>query len=505
MPYTPPAMTELKDAITGLRKNYKNNNSERVARISLLEQLLAGVEASADLSETQKRDLLIGGMVLIQEDIASEYKFRSPENSTLYVYLKNALKLSAENKIADDERFLYFSELFLFQRTSPLQLNYSGLKWKSSSELLRFLEADLKYFRSKHENARIAALKTSQPTLEAIEAEIKKLCAEYLDNSQNRMFGRSEERMKMIQFINFIRETFDANMPAEQLKTNQQLYLKSFYLRLGLMIFTVISIDDEYGYTSPDGNWYLGKYNGSDLFRLCKSALNITDLKDLKCEQKMAWLTALLGYVDEVSKQQDLRFPAGYQERVAKLRHYCTHKNEIHNQPGWLRWGAEAVARNGASYAAGAVITTTVIPATASAVGLGTVTALGIATGPVGWLVLGASTLLASQLMRTAGATATGWALAYMIDRIGDMTGNATRRAIRAIDPSRPHQSYKLEDQPELTAEQKAFIERWINAVLELPDSVVSADEKKQIRFVLGLDSNALTCEATPEMAAVFR
>lgn len=510
MPYQVPALPELTAIIRELRDAYKNSNALRLSCISLLEKIAAGIESAP---EQDRRDILLGGLIFVMTDIAKEYSWLSPERSTLYKTIAAKLNLSEQNLLNDDQRFMYLGRFYLHLAKNETTVDISGSYWKSKAALLSYVENDIKLLK-KREEERLEALQAAQPTLNAVEKEIDQFCEAYLAEYNNRRFFRSESRVQLVNFIKFIRQTCRDQFSDEKVLESEDLYLKSCYIRLGLIMYVLLAINEEYGFFKPEGNRYLGKYNGSSLFKMCEKALNINGLSDLTCDQKMAWLNVLYAHVLEVSSKTEqygnnplFRDMAVHKE---KLRHLCTHKSELHNQPGWGMWAVTSATSNVVSYSVGAAATQMVSAAVVETAAMGTLTTaaatVGLATGPAGWLMFGAGAIIMTQLARTALPAAGGLAFAYLQDWVATATSNATRHVIRrTFSRNRPEGFWELDKHPRLPSEEREFIEKWMRTTLALPDSIIDAKEKAHIRDILGIvGENDQEFVAHSDMATVF-
>lgn len=514
MPYQSPSVAELTTIIRELRIAYPNKNPLRLSCIKLLEDIASTIHT---VPEDDQQDILLGALSFVLTDIASEYKNKnwlsplpllSPERSQLYLIISEKLKLSATNKLNDDERFMYFGKFYLHLMKPEVKFDLYGGYWPTKQALLKYVENALLALR-KREADRIEALQATQPTLDALEAEIDRFCDAYTAEYNSRRFFKAGNRTSLINLIKFIRQRTAEDFPKEHILQNETEYLRFCYIRLGTIMYILLTINNEYGFFKPEGNRWLGKYNGSSLFKMCEKALNITSLTDLTCNQKMAWLNVLDTYLDPMLDSFDKNNPfyAELKEHKKKIYELSIDKDKVHNQPGLAMRCATTTTSSVASYAVGVVATQVVSSAVTEMAGMGALTSaaavVGISSGPAGWLALGAGTIIMTQLLRTALPTAVTWTIGYLMNWAGTVTGHATSHIIHHTF-SKNNFNFKFSEYEKLTPEQRVFIKKWIDTVLALPDNIIKPVEKQQIRFILGMPNNDAEYDVHSDLAPVF-
>lgn len=257
--YKEPSLEQIKRAIAELAIHSHSNRRDTIKEL----------ERFAKRASDPK--ILLGAVIYFREQISLEYLLRSPSNSHLYNELtENVLVISPENFLSEKEKLIYLKFYFDFQR---LQLREDATKVRALSEKIQPI-AD-------HILKNTGDLKTSltkKPARESLHTEIKRIPKLYQDVCKLRYWNNNLNHQKIMLLIKFL-STSEADRILLKLSrcrhiTDDAFQQYKYTVYFGTLLYTLLFIEKEY-----EGS--LLKANNSDLYKYCRTALNIDSVSDV--------------------------------------------------------------------------------------------------------------------------------------------------------------------------------------------------------------------------------
>ncbi len=294
--YQPPSKDQLDQSIEPIKENYtKETNKKRVDDIKLL----------LFIHKNCSHEELIAACMFIHKKIEQEYHWSSPENSTLYCLMQNALKLSKTNLLDNVTQLTYLMKLY------PIISAYPILKDITTSyTLLKEIDYVCCALIKKLQQA-ISTILNSPPSEKSLRENFSKLPDEYYkicrsNNTISAKFffgGHEKERDNWCKFISVLDQENASST-----------------LRYALLLHFMLQIEQQYYATSP---------KNSSFYCLCCRTLNIDHTKELSIASKSMHLAVLQQYVSSLLKDKTqinlqekfgfLCFPKIYFENVHDL------------------------------------------------------------------------------------------------------------------------------------------------------------------------------------------
>lgn len=494
---------------------YQGKNPERHQSVAFLRKIA---------SNSNDMKTILGVHTYINEIIGKTYKNNEPNKekswfggSELYT---NTTKILIEFKANTDIDKLN-NLLKLYQYIQSLSvIKVQQMLNTSKNKLLQDIEEKMKRVR-KRNNKRIALLTHSLPNLENLQKKLRKLASDYnmgkdKEKEKKTKWGltffnnNNPKRICLLEFAGFFNETWDlyerkkknerqvlyANSTLseeeklkEKIRNEQADYEKACQITYGLVLFILLRIQHEYGYMSPSGVLY---NLGSELLR--------RPLDEVTPKEKAQWLEALNVYLNEIKKDEDFKNIFGKWEKAfdleklwLRIKEYevaAVHEARTSKLARYLTTGTSYAAQYGISF--GLTQATSKYALTA----IGGIVAGG--TGPLGAVIYtAAGTLLMSQIGRFIKDNLVPPTVAYIYASILEKIGNG----VATITVGAASQTYEsLMNNPNLKQADKDFIRDEIYTLLHVPDSIVSAEEKAQIRYVIGDENNLTPSLAGPSI-----
>lgn len=493
MAHTLPSLDQLQKLAIQLIELYKGDNEKRKKFLDFYKRLTEATKFDSDHKKISK--ILMGALVYELEYIKQvEYRGRSPEKnksligkltgkgSSLYTSIKELLGISPENYLNDDQRLIYLNKFYWYMKKNM----------KEDTEFLKNIKARLANVKER-EMKRIGVLAEGTPALNVLQKNIANLSQEYEEAATFRWY-RNPKRFKSLKFIDFINQTCDELYHEGSFGKNANsfpvdfAYLQSCNVRVGAILFVLLSINDEYKsykFLSPER---------SKLFKECLTAINVKSLQKISREKRIEWLRALSTHIN-ILKLNKLAYrelaekweKAGIdvEKFLTKIEAYINQQEVKKAKPTWSRTIANYLVRCGIGLAAAQYTADLVLPAIST-------TVIGGLSGPIGMVVyLTGGTLLMTQLGRLVGDNlvpqGVSYLFAWLLDKVGATITNATADAATITVSITKEGLNALRGYPTLKPEDKEFIQDWIDTLLELPNDIMPEMEKDQIRYVLGV------------------
>lgn len=451
-------------------------------------------------------------LIFLEENISrKEYRGHSSKRRKGYVYtsgsdlskiIEEKLAVSSDNVLRDEERFIYLSDLYYYIKD---HIHYEELNhpiWKSKQNLLNDICLAMSQVKKRDEE-RVRLLTHGAPKLNMLLNYIEELHETYNEACKLRLFTNSN-RKNLLKFVQFISKACESSFNIE--KGGDDNYEETYKAILGLLLLGIMQINAEYKYFfSPQGG-YLNK--GSELFKSLIKLLNVEDLNEIPYDDRIEWFRALTNKISNVKKaeMQELRMewlkeiaePSGDATPLQKLDEKILKKtasfqekidfyvNQLQREKRQSSFPARCLAKGisfGAQYGIGCALASQVMPL------LGGVAA-GVLGGPVGVVVYAAAgTVLMTKLSGIIPGPVS-WAYGWVLDKIGTAIGDTTVNVVKYTFSVGKNGLQMLLGHPGLKPEDREFMQRYIDAILNAPVRVVSEEEKSQLRLVLGIEEN---------------
>lgn len=290
------ALFNLEDEI---RQEYlttvKTQNPDRIQLLDKVKALIEAIRHAEGLSEAEAQDLCMGAYVLAYESIREEYNYLDPEfkkgylwdsGSVLFHILKKKLGITAENPLNQNDRLIYLSRLFRFMHDEKYEAGVN-----------RTLEAhnrDVVDMRVRVGAAIKAVFKLNKDdvnkVLHAIPAETK--LDEHMQNIVETYLRDTSASNEDRKFHANLIKALSGVIPFDPNAADHKHFLsRNQRVKMGYLLYVMQLIWDSYYIRSPKGN--------SVLYDLILESLNISSLKDIDPQTRLACLTAFETFVTD--------------------------------------------------------------------------------------------------------------------------------------------------------------------------------------------------------------
>lgn len=506
MRYQPPIYKIFQTLPIELKHGYlkaKGENPQRLDFIRLYEKLVNNLKL--DTPENAIK-VLLGALIYEMEIIEKEYKGSSPEirkgwvyntGSQLYTDIIQALGISKDNILNDDERLIHLFRFYHYIEKIAPENFADDLLCKTKAMLLNNIKVILKRVKQR-EFKKIDLLVHGAPNLTALKKNISQIYVNYQQAVSSRWF-QNKKRNSALVFIDFIEHTcndlYGKDIPEKnQTEESKDIaYLQAYNTRMGMIVFALTTINNEYTVLSAER---------SVLFQKCLKTINTKGLDKLEIDKKITWLRALSTHLSNIKSMKEYHqsLKSSWEAQgLGNLDHLQKHiDNELmileteKSRPSraleYLGGATSYAAQYGIGYAATKYLAN---------VTLYTIPKLGLwaaaaATGPVGLVFYGAAgTIISTQLGRFVKdkivPAAVAGLYAKLLEKIGEAVGNATAGVVvSAFSVSAKGISHLIGLYRQHAHD--SFVQEWVDTLLGLPDDIMSRDEKDQIRQVLGIE-----------------
>lgn len=463
-------------------------------------------EEVIDANNIRLDELKAGFLIFMEEDIRrKEYKDASPKRkkgrfystgSELSEAIEEVLVINEENELRDEDRFIYLSDLYHHvQDNFDDDINHP--LWQRKQNLLDDIcLAMLKV--KKRDEERIKLLTHGIPKLNMLIKYLREINDAYRKAASARMFTflNSTNRLDLLDFSELIGEACLDTLTIEN-------YDETCNVIIGLVLLGIMRIEADYNYLfSPKGGYLT---NGSELW---KSFMELLHVDELSYDDRIKYLRALSNNVANIlgpdmeenrlkwianiaANQSGPSDPKRIEHMMKKLKYHQEKIDAYINQlqikkkqpcvaVRCISKGISFTAQWGISYVAAASVAPLV----------GGIAA-GVLGGPVGVVVYtAAGTIVMSKLSGIIPGPVS-WAYGWVLHKIGNAIGEGTVKAANYTFSVGKNGLRKLLGHPAIKKEDREFLQRYIDAILQAPSSVVSDKEKAQLRLVLGIEEEA--------------
>lgn len=471
-----------------LKQFYKGRNQQRLSFLEIFKSI------SNDIfrKDSRRIDVLVGMLIFEMEIIRlKEYKGFSPakrkawfeKGSDFYTDIKKILSISKQKQIRDDERFILVLAFFKYLETCGCFEKKMIPCWKSLENLLKDIISVLNVLKDR-ENRRISLMTYGPPNLEILRSKILELLS--LNSSRS-----------LLPFIKLISETCEKIYPDEKLKDHNHdfsddlLYLQSCNAQLGLILFVLMNIHEEYKYYKK-----IWSPEHSRVYKKCLEALNAKQLEDIEQDKTVIWLRALLTHLDHIKQNPELyqtQFKDAYEKRFSLIQAYEKdierflikeeNKKRAPSRPVYYLIKATNFATQ---YGLSFLFTQATKEWALQSIG----SSLLLETGPIGLVIYGATgTIVMTQLGRLIGGqlpAAVGCMYAWVLDKVGHAVAKRTVDAATYAFSVSQQGLEALLNHPDLDEEDKGLMKDFINSLLKAPNEVIPIEDKNHLRIALG-------------------
>lgn len=485
-PLTLDALQALPDELIKVDKN----NPQRQSFATLFKHL--AVIKAAQFNPEEMTKILTGMLIFEMEYIRYyEYYGYSPNKgedqsylswflgtgSDVYTLIKNKLH-SVKNPLNDDHRLIYLNAFYGFikdhlreEEISQYVSPKKKFSWTKKKILMDQILHTLKYVKER-ESSRIAALTNAEPLPQALASNIKQMDQHYTALNNNRWWiNQNSKHASLLKFVALIDRTAELEQTPERAQE----------IRLGSILYLLMSIRDEYSLLSPEGNRFLNK--GSELYKQALHALNKKSLKNIDRETRLDWLTELKVHIkfmkknhqDELAKLcEELDFH-DLDRFLDELDHEITDQDTKKKAPSWTATGINYAVQSVVGFTAAQYTAEMALPALVGGI------------NPLGLIVyLAGGTILISQV----GKKAVDGLWSWILDKIGTKVSEQTSNMAAYTVTKTKEGLLKLFKHPSVTQNDKEDIIEWIITLLKLPTepiTVINAEDKEHIRNMLGI------------------
>lgn len=526
-------------------KNVETNpNPNRLSLIALYKYL---IYTSRDLKSPKMADIWAGAVIAILERIRREYYYQysfnyflnyvfNVENSEVFKLFARVLKIDDKHPLTDEDAIRYANKFFqystgMFEEDRLIEhmkdtLNPEVWKkikinkekydfvWKDKKELVQDLIYTLQTLRNR-DSQRIRQLVYATPENDALRKIMAEMSIAYAEATKTEGTGawfkswfKDPSRDPMIRFIDVIDRT-----SIERYEGNSILQKTEEDTRRGTIAFIVLDIYRKSTF-NPEGGWIT---TGSKLFQLAKPGLGAKTLDEVPIQSRIDWLIKLNEHINAIRKDKkyfnsvvealkkekwgsqfgDIKPDLidsemmQFQKTIAEVK--CD-QEELLKQPTRMVRATSTVANYTTQYATytGTVMLGEYAIKTAAQT-------IAVSTGPIGtvvwvggsFLFSGLGTLISNSVLTFTGASIYLW----LLSRVGNRAGNLVGSAVGVVQDKLTISGNKDElDElrQNLSQEDEKLFTDWINTLLTLPKEVITDEEKKNIRNVLGLNKDCL-------------
>ncbi|MBA3661780.1 MAG: hypothetical protein H0W64_08640 [Gammaproteobacteria bacterium] len=484
---------KLSEFAAKLPQLYKGSNPQRKKYTQFncaLSSGKAAVQSTSDL-------IALGSLIYKLEDIKqNEYPNGSAtlkkgyvynSGSELYTHIKTFLKNQFPEMLEGDHRLVCLWQFYKYINCQSDRDVFAKLGLEKH-KLLKDIRILLKNILDR-ESSRIALIAEGVPQARILHENIKKLSADYQTATQSRLFTNNS-RYALINNINLVDKTCSTFYPEPKNEREKDtLYMQTNNVRMGAYLLGILTLENEY------------HLQEGELLKLCLHSIGEKKTSHIKRDKKIEWLEALSFHLKRIQENATYytefkaslsKDEAKYFERfIASLERILLDQKIKKLKPGLKpsrkRQCLTAVVSAGLTQ----FLTGVAIPSLTGTV---------VATGPAGFVVFGAGTILMTQLGRLVGdqliSKAEAYLCASLLEKIGDELALKSVEAATYTFSMGKEGFTALLNHPALS-KNKEFLKLWISTLLELPDDFIPAHEKTHIRALAGLE------KATPTVVNV--
>lgn len=502
MGYKTPTLEQLQKLASTLRDEYKGGNKDRLSFITLIEKLTKNNEL---MESDDAVNILMGASIFEMEHIANSYHLGTPEGnwmyngSGMYRLIKAGLEIDAgkDNAPTDVRKLIYLSAFYNYLKDQAPENLVENTTWHTNQALQTPVLDTLKLVLNKQQ-PHIDCLLSKYPEFDKIKGITKKIKANYERISPPGWFSGGEwiKEARFIDLINQYCEKFvDKLYPQDESNA-------PYMLRMASMVYAMKVIEGPAGYFKFK--------TGSSLHQMCNESLpnTITKTADLDVSEKGAWLSSLALHVQEM---KDMKYDKKYGEFLkeaekngyknvrqelesvlAKLYEQLGVIYEMKNAPNAIEAKMIDATSGAAQYGLRALLMRSPI---AIVSGLAVDAAVG---GIAGFAFFGpGGALLGTTLSRLVRTHIIPLAVASMfaglLGKIGKRVGKDVTHIVAVpfvLTKDGLTKLYEWYRNVEVNPEELRHNEKWIKALMKLPDDVFNADSKKVIENLYGNHDN---------------
>lgn len=493
--FIPPQLNDLKEFLAHIEQTYlPGAGAIRQEQI----RLLASLER---LQGENARDIIIGGLVYILEEINNEYEesWLAPKDpkpshlfglfkrgSDLYPAVERVLALSPQNQLDDRSRFVYLRKFQDYMAT--LRITHPSRETKESISLCSGIQNAAKRIITRSQTM-IDALLNGPPTEKSLLAKFQRLPAIYRkrcydeSNWMTGLLGHTCSREQFMRFIEILHDKAKLKSPVKQIESKEEHkddipeldYMSCF----GFLTWNMIEIEK---------NWMP---RNSIIYQECQSALHIQHSSELDLDFKIyclsalqAWAAGMVTHPKEMEKWNAPDFPA--KTFFNNLRNSLAAQNASlvkesgRRLPGPINAVAENVSSGAAHLGVGCGLAALFNYFVLRKLAIGSV-ALFVA--PECAVVLAAVFLLNNPIKNVVVATVAS-PVVPIVDRVVkapiELTLDMIGSTFTSIVGLRAKVENILTDPRELVS--------WIDALLSAPEELFSKENKARLMEVIDLE-----------------
>lgn len=291
MKYAIPALTFLVDRVKNVRLRYVNNNPERLELINILEAFISSIEiimsTNKNDNEEELKQIAFGAWLFCLESVNVEYKWLSPERSSLYRILFEELGFSENGNPDHFDTLTCLGKFFHCLTNENWFKNQFDAKKLPVDSVVTKLKNNIQAVFN-HVSIYTESLLKAIPTEKSIDEKLAILPKDYEARVKENNKSINRERLYLAQLGKALGEV----MPARQTKEEtRQFFSRSQRIKMGALLQFMKSIKDTYKLRSPRGN--------SELYDLCCEILNVDDIDDVDKNIQLDCVTAYETFIND--------------------------------------------------------------------------------------------------------------------------------------------------------------------------------------------------------------
>lgn len=518
MAYHAPSLSDLL-RISAKLAEYQGKNPQRIS-FSALYSNLTIILNDETLPLEKVMNILMGALVyeltLIKHQ---EYKGKSPKflkgyvfnsGSRTYTDIKEALRITALNKMGYDERLFYLNEFYKYIQYESDEKDFAQLSmhpkikhqiplaWENKEQLCVQIKTAMQSVYT-HNQDYIHRLIYGIPLLSGL---LKNLAAIDEQHAAQSSDPNNKQRVFTKRMFGFIAESSQKKCPIPLTED----------VCCGAILMTLLEIETAYSRTS----WFGWGPTHSTMYNLCLKALNQPKLDNIPLEVRCRWLNALYDYLNPILSDQATnvriatavcsQLPNAQTEATTLCGEMIKFRKTVHTywsdleQQRGLPSHTSSMISSGTGYLFGYVASQAAQSLIIGGLGAGGLLLAGPAgqyifsgTGKLLWTGLGQ--LVSETALEVAAASMIAWCLA----RIGYTLGSVAANALLENFTATPDGLIKL--LKNLPAKDQIVFVQFVNTLLEI--DLVTEEEKASIRKVIGLsESEMMPYPEQPDLSA---
>lgn len=483
MGYTMPSLQELKKLAAILKDEYKGASQQRLDFLTLAQHLALNHEL--DSQPEQSQEILMGAYLFEMQMIGREYRWYSPDRSSLYHLIQDKLKLAHDETLTDTQKFICITAFYNYAKNADDNLA-ADTDWYTNEALAKDVLKGIETLLTR-QYPQVHSVLTALPRSENITKNMQGMTMRYNALSPPTLWGfRGGAYVSDARFVDFI-SAYCEKFGEEALNADP------YCLRLGSLVYAMKQVELTYSLPS-----YASR---SQLHQLCEKAANIKLSTDIPQAERGTWLLLLSNELSTICKDhQDFIDEFAEKTGMKDIRQWLgKHQSNLYQQlsecqlevihPNSMQASATSAVGGAAAYGMKTAIRTTTgfaFPTTTSLL------IRGAAAGATGFAIFGPGGALLGvslSLVKNIGSVIVANLLMRLLSRMGKtVAGGAAEIIAMPIDASRRgiiklYEKYKGYEAftPEEIRENDAFI----NALMSLPDDVFSLENKQNLERTL--------------------